>query len=143
MNSARRAEGGVRLCVRVCLQDWNIIHRLQGWTDTKLNATGIAQAEATAKFLGKQFRGRDVSAIYASDLQRACMTAAPICTSRGLACSDCTDDACVASIPAAEALSLPIHKDSRLREHNLGVMQGHTIVEVRAKFAAEVSGLRL
>ena len=64
-----------RLCiVRHGETAWNAEHRVQGQLDVPLNATGLAQAEAIARALGRE----KFDAIYASDLARALQTAAPI-----------------------------------------------------------------
>ena len=47
--------------------DWNREGRLQGHTDTRLNATGLAQAEALAESL----RAHRPDAVVSSDLARA------------------------------------------------------------------------
>ena len=54
--------------------NWNIERRLQGHTDTPLNAEGLAQAEKVAKRLSSE----KVDAIYTSDLSRAFKTAEAI-----------------------------------------------------------------
>src|SRR5258707_14296931 len=51
--------------------DWNREGRLQGYTDTPLNATGLAQAEALAETL----RPHRLDAVVSSDLMRAWTTA--------------------------------------------------------------------
>ena len=53
--------------------DWNREGRLQGHTDTPLNATGLAQAEA----LAEQLRRHRLEAVVSSDLLRARTTARP------------------------------------------------------------------
>lgn len=60
--------------------DWNAGGRLQGWADVPLNATGLAQAQATAAKL----RGAPIGAVICSDLERARQTAAPIAAGAGL-----------------------------------------------------------
>lgn len=51
--------------------DWNVSHRIQGWTDIALNQVGCAQAER----LGHHLEGIPFLAILSSDLQRAHVTA--------------------------------------------------------------------
>ncbi len=51
--------------------DWNVVRRFQGNSDTLLNDTGIAQAQALAATLD----GQSFTALYASPLRRAFQTA--------------------------------------------------------------------
>jgi broad specificity phosphatase PhoE len=81
---------------------WNVLSRLQGQTDTPLNAEGERQAAATAALLASTPSLRP-SCIVSSDLQRAARTAAAI---------------------AAACGGLPVRLDARLRETNLGAWQG-------------------
>lgn len=99
---------------------WNADKRLQGQLDAPLSKVGRQQAVVTGSWLAKhRISGRHEgptppntppTAVYASDLQRARMTAEAI----------------------AGPLGLPVHVDPRLRETNLGVFEGHTWEEVRA-----------
>jgi broad specificity phosphatase PhoE len=78
---------------------WNVLGLCQGHRDdAELTAVGTAQAVAAAE----QFRGAGIGAIYSSDLRRALQTAAAF----------------------AEVLGLPVTRDARLRERNLGVLEG-------------------
>ena len=82
---------------------WNVERRVQGWEDIPLNETGVRQAQALAKHLSRsRHHGNQIDAIYASDLQRARMTAEIV----------------------AEALSLPVIIDEGVRERHFGVLQG-------------------
>jgi probable phosphoglycerate mutase len=76
---------------------WNLCGKQQGHADSPLSERGIAQAEALAQGL----RGRNISAIYSSDLGRAVQTAEIIAT----------------------RLALDVQTDPRLRERHLGALQ--------------------
>lgn len=94
--------------------DWNVEGRLQGWTDIPLNATGHAQAQALARQLAQHHLGPQASAgridrLISSPLQRAHATARHL----------------------GEALGLPVQTDARLRERQLGALQGITREEVQ------------
>ena len=78
--------------------DWNIENRIQGHLDMPLNDIGRNEARICAK----QLVGIQIDQIIASDLSRAKETANII----------------------NESLSLPMTFDSRLREVNLGDLQG-------------------
>ena len=98
---------------RICLvrhgeTDWNAQGRLQGHIDVPLNATGLAQARATAANLA----GQRFVALYTSDLQRAHQTAAE----------------------ASRALHMEALPDPRLRERNYGRFQGLTYAEAQARY---------
>ena len=77
-----------------------------GQMDVPLEELGVWQAQRAAEYILKHFK---IDAIYSSDLTRAINTARPL----------------------AEALQLPIHTDSDLREIYLGSWQGRLIEEVR------------
>ncbi|MGE5140642.1 MAG: histidine phosphatase family protein [Rudaea sp.] len=85
--------------------DWNVEGRVQGWTDTPLNAKGLAQARLIAARLGQE---KGFAAIYSSPLQRAWRTAEDIAGTVGLS-------------PVAEP---------RLKERCLGMIEGHTFLEI-------------
>ena len=70
--------------------DWNREGRLQGHTDTPLNATGLAQAEA----LSERLRPHRLDAVLSSDLARAWTTGQIV----------------------AEALGVPLISEPGLRE---------------------------
>jgi len=93
-----QAAGSLRLYIgRHGETDWNVEHRLQGWTDTPLNATGRRQAMELAETL----KGVRLDAIYSSTLQRSRTTAEAVAGS------------------AMTVTSLP-----GLRERNYGRFQG-------------------
>jgi probable phosphoglycerate mutase len=73
--------------IKICLirhgeTDWNRAGRMQGQTNTPLNANGILQAELTAKSIQKT--GHLFNAIFTSDLMRAYHTAEIIGNHLGL-----------------------------------------------------------
>jgi probable phosphoglycerate mutase len=51
-----------------------------GWTDWELTSTGLEQAGAIARAIGREFTGRSVR-LFTSDLLRARQTAEPIAAS--------------------------------------------------------------
>jgi alpha-ribazole phosphatase len=93
--------------------DWNLDGRWQGQTDVPLNATGLAQAQA----VGLALAGRRLDAIYASDLQRAHMTAEAV----------------------AAHHSVSVIPEPRLREINLGDWEGLTFDQLAARDQARMA----
>lgn len=93
--------------------DWNREGRLQGHTDTPLNATGLAQAEA----LADRLRGHRLDAVLSSDLSRALTTARIV----------------------AEALGVPLATDLGLRETNVGAAEGMIWADAKARFGEELT----
>lgn len=96
--------------------DWNLEERWQGNTDVPLNAEGIGQARAVAARLKRE----KLTAVYSSDLMRAKVTADVI----------------------AEAHGLVATGDPRWRELNLGVFQGLTWHEIKARYPKEVERMQ-
>ncbi len=94
---------------------WNANGRWQGMMDIDLNEIGIQQAEA----LGELLKPHPIKAIYASDLKRARITAEKIAQHKGL----------------------DVHTDPRLRELNLGILQGLTYEEIKAAHPEEFQSL--
>src|ERR1700722_19189728 len=91
---------------------WNVAGLAQGHNDlVELTDRGLGQASDAAR----QFRGRPIRAIYASDLRRARQTAAAF----------------------AAVLGLTVNVDARLRERSLGVLEGVP----SAAIAPSVTGL--
>jgi 2,3-bisphosphoglycerate-dependent phosphoglycerate mutase len=93
--------------------DWNREGRLQGHTDTRLNATGLAQAEA----LAHRLRAHRLDAVLSSDLARALTTAQIV----------------------ADALGVPLATDLGLRETNVGAAEGMIWAEAKARFGEELT----
>lgn len=93
--------------------DWNRAGRLQGHTDTPLNTTGLAQAEALTKRL-RPFR---LDAVMSSDLARAWTTAQIV----------------------AEGLRVPLIAEPGLREANIGQAEGLYWPEVKSRFGEELT----
>ncbi len=77
---------------------WNVEGRIQGRSDPGLSPKGVDQSLA----LFEQLRGRPISAIYTSTLQRSILTAQQLAT----------------------YLSLPIRKQPELDEINFGILEG-------------------
>ena len=99
------AGGPVLWLVRHGQSTWNALGLAQGQSDQpRLTARGARQARDVTN----QLRGCPISAVYASDLQRAVATAAPL----------------------AAALGLTVTRDPRLRERCLGVLEGTASVAV-------------
>ena len=95
--------------------EWNIEDRCQGHKDSPLTENGIKQAENVALRLADH----NLSAIYTSDLGRAIQTAEII----------------------SEPSNLSIKYDLRLRERNMGVLQGLTDSEMAKSFPEICSNL--
>ena len=93
--------------------DWNREGRLQGHTDTPLNATGLAQAEA----LAQRLLAHQLDAVVSSDLKRALTTARII----------------------AEVSGVPLLTDPGLREVSVGLAEGLLWEEAKARFGAELT----
>jgi probable phosphoglycerate mutase len=91
--------------------EWNIANIRQGHLDSRLTPEGVAQAQALAQRLTRErFR-----VIYSSDLGRAMQTAQII----------------------ADATGHEIVSDPRLRERHLGIFQGLSSDEIKAKHPEE------
>src|SRR5690242_8016264 len=88
--------------------DWNREGRLQGHTDTPLNAIGLAQAEA----LSETLRPHRLDAVLSSDLRRASTTGRIV----------------------AESLGVPLFADAGLRETNVGAAEGLLWADAKTRF---------
>jgi len=89
--------------------------RFGGHGPTPLSDLGRRQAEKTAKLLAKE----GINAVYSSDLLRAVQTAEPL----------------------AELLNIEIRTSPALRERNVGVLEGLTFDESKAKFPRDYYAL--
>jgi probable phosphoglycerate mutase len=87
--------------------DWNSQGRIQGHTDTPLNARGIAQAQQ----LATRFAGEPLDALYASPLARARATAEII----------------------AQKIGAQVICDERLKEKGIGALEGLTAEEFKQR----------
>jgi 2,3-bisphosphoglycerate-dependent phosphoglycerate mutase len=96
------------LLVRHGETDWNATGRIQGHSDTPLNAAGHEQARRAAQRLARE----PVRALYSSDLARAFQTATVI----------------------GQALGLTVATSPRLRERRYGVWEGLTSAEIQARY---------
>ena len=101
------------LVVRHAVTDWNQAGRLQGRTDIDLNAEAVRQAMA----LAGRLRPENISRILSSPMRRAVRTALPIAESHGL--------------------SLETSED--LQEADMGLWEGLTWDEVRARYADQLA----
>jgi probable phosphoglycerate mutase len=88
--------------------DWNREGRLQGHTDTPLNATGLSQAQA----LVERLRPHRLDAVVSSDLARAWTTAQIV----------------------ADCLGIPLIREPGLREAHIGQAEGLFWPEVKSRF---------
>jgi broad specificity phosphatase PhoE len=88
--------------------DWNREGRLQGHTDTSLNETGLAQAQA----LVERLRPHRLDAVISSDLARAWTTGRIV----------------------AEGLGIPLIGEPGLREARIGDAEGLFWPEVKSRF---------
>src|SRR5215467_4422014 len=88
--------------------DWNRAGRLQGHTDTPLNATGLAQAQA----LSERLRRHRLDAVMSSDLARAWTTGRVV----------------------ADALGVPLIGEPGLREANIGAAEGLLWPDIKSRF---------
>jgi broad specificity phosphatase PhoE len=95
---------------------WNIAGICQGHNDdAELTERGRRQAAQAAD----GFRGREIRAIYSSDLRRARQTAAAF----------------------AAVLGLPVRTDARLRERSFGVLEGTPLGAVDQALTGVADGL--
>jgi len=96
------------LVVRHGQTDFNAERRYQGATDVALNATGVRQAEA----LAQRLRAVEIDVIVSSPFERALQTARII----------------------AQTLPCDVQVMEHFRERSLGIYEGLTSEEVKAKY---------
>jgi broad specificity phosphatase PhoE len=101
-------EGRTLVLLRHGETDWNAVGRAQGHADISLNAVGHSQARAVAPELVELAPVR----LWSSDLMRAVQTAEHV----------------------AAATGLPVEKDPRLREYDVGERSGLTMSEFATEF---------
>ncbi len=90
---------------------WNAVRRLQGHIDIPLNEEGLRQADALAQALANE----PLTAVIASDLQRAMQTAGAVAGLHGLT----------------------VHTDEMLRERCYGVFEGMLYAEISQTYPVE------
>ena len=94
---------------------WNLEQRFQGGQgDSKLLPESLADIEK----LGRYLQGKHFKAVYASPLDRARMTAQGLMDAAGI--------------------RLPLHVDERLREMNLGKLEGMKYAEAEKLYPQEI-----
>jgi probable phosphoglycerate mutase len=96
--------------------DWNAAGRIQGQSDTPLNAVGKIQAQRVAQRLSRE----RVQALYSSDLARALETATII----------------------GQTLGLPVIASPQWRERRYGAWEGLTSAEIQARYPAQFAEWR-
>ena len=96
--------------------DWNATGRIQGHSDTPLNAVGRTQAQCVARHLASE----PVRALYSSDLARACETATII----------------------GQTLGLTVVTSRRLRERQYGTWEGLTAADIQARYPEQFAEWR-
>jgi 2,3-bisphosphoglycerate-dependent phosphoglycerate mutase len=96
--------------------DWNATGRIQGHSDTPLNAVGRTQAQRVARHLASE----PVRALYSSDLARAFETATII----------------------GHTLGLMVVTSRRLRERQYGAWEGLTAADIQARYPEQFAEWR-
>lgn len=99
---------------------WNAVGRVQGQLDVPLSPKGVWQAGCLAQHLAARRDVEPITAVIASPLARAWLTAQA----------------------AAQALGLALEADARLRERAFGIFQGHTLEEISARWPEEFAQWR-
>ncbi len=114
VSDSKAATGPTFYFVRHGQTDWNVQELRQGHADPALNECGRQQA----RDLKARWAGLTFDACFASDLQRAFVTA-DILTSRDLLVDDFVSACSIEDIT----------KDARLRDRNYGVLEGASMEE--------------
>ena len=117
MSAARQELEPTRLLlIRHGETEWNKAQRIQGQIDIALNDTGRMQAQR----LGQALAQEPIAAIYASDLDRAQVTAQAV----------------------ASATGVRLQTDARLRERHYGAFQGLTYDEIETQWPQQAKSWR-
>ena len=101
------------IVVRHGVTDWNLAGRLQGRTDIDLNADGVRQIRA----LGRRLATLRIDRLFASPMRRATRTAMAI----------------------GEAHGRPLEVVDDLHEAHMGLWEGLTWDEIRAKYPDQLA----
>lgn len=96
---------------------WNAAGRWQGWADPPLSPAGEEQAMAAARAL----EDADITAVVASDLQRASRTGVIVADHLGLP---------------------PVETDRRLRERDVGEWSGHRVADIHERWPGQLEAWR-
>ncbi|WEV55149.1 2,3-diphosphoglycerate-dependent phosphoglycerate mutase [Leuconostocaceae bacterium ESL0723] len=96
--------------------EWNAANRFNGWIDTRLSATGIAQAQAAGAAIAAA--GIEFAASYSSALTRTIMTLNEL-------------------LLAANQAYVSQVKTWRLNERHYGILQGENKDEMKAKYGPD------
>ena len=104
------------IAVRHGETSWNADSRIQGQLDIDLNDTGRWQAHRVGHALAEE----PISAVYASDLQRAQATAQPLSQLKGI----------------------PVIPHSGLRERRFGMFEGRTFDEIQQSWPEQAQNWR-
>jgi probable phosphoglycerate mutase len=117
MSAAPQEQEPTRLLlIRHGETEWNKAQRIQGQIDIALNDTGRLQAQR----LGQALAQEPIAAIYASDLDRAQVTAQAV----------------------ASATGVKLQTDPRLRERHYGAFQGLTYEEIETQWPQQAKSWR-
>jgi 2,3-bisphosphoglycerate-dependent phosphoglycerate mutase len=99
--------------------DWNLTHRLTGWTDIPLSPVGLDEAAEAGRQLAAA--GLGIDEVHVSLLHRTRQTADAMLVAMG------------------EAQAKPTHATWRLNERHYGALQGMTRPEIQARWGEEQS----